>query len=106
MSVEESLTVTFRCPPELIAILPRPIPAVQGLPNWFKSMPRRAFSGVLQQEQPTLKRCPPFVDAMTYGFLIPLVTDIKVEDGLFTWDYDIPPFVSANPGRSPLDFHD
>jgi len=24
----------------------------------------------------TVKKCPPFIDAMTFGFLIPLVTDL------------------------------
>jgi hypothetical protein len=29
------MTVTFSCPPELVAALPRPVPAVLGLPDWF-----------------------------------------------------------------------
>jgi hypothetical protein len=45
------MTITFRCPPELEPILPRPIPAVLGLPDWFKTMPQRAFSVALQAEQ-------------------------------------------------------
>lgn len=102
----ESLSVIFRCAAELKDVLPRPIPAVQGLPDWFKAMPQRAFSDVLQMEQMTVKKCPPFIDAMTYGFLIPLVTDLHVESGLFTWDLDIPRGVPANSTYSPLDFHD
>src|SRR5258708_34564316 len=85
-----SPTITFRCPPELDAILPRPIPAVMGIPDWFKKMPVKAFSDVLQTEQETVKKCPPFIDAMTFGFLIPLVTDLHVEDGTFTWQLDFP----------------
>lgn len=102
----ESPSVTFRCAAELKDLLPRPIPAVQGLPDWFKAMPQRAFSDMLQMEQMTVKKCPPFIDAMTYGFLIPLVTDVHVENGLFTWDYDIPRGAPANATYSPLDFHD
>jgi hypothetical protein len=102
----EPLTIVFRCPPELEAILPRPIPAVQGLPDWFKSMPQKAFSDLLHAEQPTLKKCPPFIDAMTYGFLIPLVTDVRVDKGEFSWDHAVPRDSVVVSPHSPLDFHD
>jgi hypothetical protein len=102
----ESQTITFRCPPELDAILPRPIPALMGIPDWFKSMPAKAFSEVMQTEQMTVKKCPPFIDAMTFGFLIPLVTDLHVENETFTWNLDFPSGAIASYPRSPLDFHD
>ena len=99
-------TIIFRCPPELESILPRPVPAILGLPEWFKSMPASAFSAVLQTSQMTVKKCPPFIDAMTYGFLIPLVTDVRVENGTFSWDFDLPGGAITSYSRSPLDFHD
>src|SRR5579885_607117 len=77
----DEMTLTFRCAPELASILPPPIPAVQGLPDWFKAMPQKAFNAILQEDSQTVKRCPPFIDAMTYGFLLPLVCDLKVENG-------------------------
>jgi hypothetical protein len=43
---------------------------------------------------------------MTYGFLIPLATDVRVEDGTFTWDFDLPSGAVTSYTRSPLDFHD
>ena len=101
-----TLTVTFRCPPELEPILPRPMPAVLGLPDWFKSMPQKAFSAALQEEQFTVKKCPPFIDAMTYGFLVSLVADVKVENGEFAWDREVPGGAFTNYPRSPIDFHD
>jgi hypothetical protein len=101
----ESLSIIFRCAPEHKGVVPPPIPAVQGLPDWFKAMPQRAFSDTLQLEQMTVKRCPPFIDAMTLGFLIPLATDLHVEDGLLTWDGEIP-CASVKANCSPLDFHD
>ena len=101
-----SQTITFRCPPELDAILPRPFPAVSGIPDWFKRMPAKSFSDIVQAEQMTVKKCPPFIDAMTFGFLIPLVTDLTVEDGTFTWQLDFPSGAIASYPRSPLDFHD
>jgi hypothetical protein len=97
--------ITFRCPPELEAILPRPIPAVRGLPDWFKALPQKTFSQTMRDDVPTIKKCPPVIDAMTTGFLMPLASDLKVENGEFTWERDLPGGIS-NYSRSPIDFHD
>jgi hypothetical protein len=106
MEPESELKVTFRCPPELEGLLPRPIPAVEGLPDWFKQMPHKTVSPVLREEQLTVKKCPPFIDAMTCGFLIPLVADVRVEDGVLSWERDVPGGAFASYSRSPIDFHD
>jgi hypothetical protein len=103
---DNPLTLTFRCPAELEGLIPPPVPAAQGLPDWLRSMPAEAFNGVGQQQTPTVKRCPPFVDAMTSGFLIPLICDVKVENGEFTWDNDLPPGGEVTFVRSPIGFHD
>src|SRR5262249_27949013 len=95
---------TSRAPPELGPVLPRPLPAVLGLPDWFKTMPQKAFSAVLGSEQMTVKKCPPFIDAMTFGFLIPLIADLRVEDGMLSWDRDVPAGGLMNYSRSPIDF--
>src|ERR1700704_6700218 len=86
----QNLTIKFRCPPELDGVLPRPIPAVRGLPDWFKAMPQTAFSTLLQTDQMTVKKCPPVIDAMTAGYLMPLICDLDVRDGEFSWDRDVP----------------
>jgi hypothetical protein len=99
-------TIRFSCPPEFADRLPQPIPAVLGLPDWFKSMPVRAFSDLSQTELLTVKKCPPFIDAMTSGFLVPLATDIRVENGEFSWDWEVPPNSMPGASHSPLSFHD
>lgn len=99
-------TLIFRCPKALEGLLPAPIPASQGLPDWLRAMPQQAFSAVVAAEDDTVKRCPPFVDAMTAGFLIPLICDLKVEDGEFTWDMDWPAAEGLEFPRSPIGFHD
>jgi len=106
MDQPDGLSINFRCPPELEPILPRPMAAVLGLPGWFKELPPKAFSAALQEEQSTVKKCPPFIDAMTYGFLLPLTADLKVENGMFSWERDIPPGAFTSYPRSPIDFHD
>jgi hypothetical protein len=102
---ENPLTLTFRCPKGLDGLLPPPVTAGLGLPDWLKAMPQQAFNPLLGGEDDTVKRCPPFIDAMTHGFLIPLMCDVNVEDGEFTWDNDLPPGDAAFM-RSPIGFHD
>ncbi|WP_022721274.1 hypothetical protein [Rhodopseudomonas sp. B29] len=101
-----SQTLTFRCPEELLGVLPPPVPAATGLPDWVKSMPPQAYSSVNARMDDTVKRCPPFIDAMTSGFLLPLICDLKVENGEFSWDNDLPPGGSVAFARSPIGFHD
>jgi hypothetical protein len=106
MAEPASMMLTFRCPPQLETVLPRPVPAVLGLPDWFKTLPHKAFNPSVGAPTHTVKKCPPFIDAMTYGFLIPLPIDLKVEAGEFTWDFDVPDGVDSEYSRSPIDFHD
>jgi hypothetical protein len=61
---------------------------------------RAAAGAANSQAMPALRRCHDLRISHT------ACDRHQIEDGLFTWDYDIPPFVPANPGRSPLDFHD
>ncbi|MGA2551964.1 MAG: hypothetical protein ABSF50_17595 [Burkholderiaceae bacterium] len=99
------MRIAFRCDPALIETLPRPTPARQGLPTWVREMPATAFSTTHAQDVRTVKQCPPFIDAMAHGFLIPLPCDVTVRQGVFSWDWDLPALsVSAHP-RSPLSFH-
>jgi hypothetical protein len=100
------MVLTFRCPPELDPILPRPIPAVRGLPDWFKALPVKTYNATMGEETQTVKKCPPFIDAMTYGFLIPLATDLEVRDGEFTWDFQVPEGFVSEYSHSPIGFHD
>jgi len=103
---ENPMTLTFRCPKALEGLAPPPVAAAAGLPDWLKTMPQQAFSALISGEEDTVKRCPPFIDAMTRGFLIPLTCDLKVENGEFTWDSDLPPGGAAGFARSPIGFHD
>jgi hypothetical protein len=37
---------------------------------------------------------------------MPLVVDLKVQDGEFSWDFEVPDAVVTEHSRSPIDFHD
>jgi hypothetical protein len=105
-STTESLTLKFRCAAELHGKLPPPVPAISELPGWLKEMPTRAFNAINMREEDTIKRCPPFIDAMTSGFLIPLICDLRIENGEISWDNDIPPGGVLTIPRSPIGYHD
>jgi len=96
------MDLTFRCPSELFGLLPAPVPAAQGLPDWLKTMPAEAYNAINDSVGNTVKRCPPFIDAMTSGFLIPLMCDVRVENGEFSWDFALPPGGTLSFARSPI----
>jgi hypothetical protein len=99
------MRMIFRCDPALVDHLPRPAPARTALPDWLRAMPATAHSDIHGREIRTVKQCPPFVDAMAYGVMIPLPCDVSVDHGAFSWDWDIPePATSGHP-RAPLSFH-
>jgi hypothetical protein len=97
--------IVFRCDPALRETLPRPIPALQALPDWLREMPGTAFSQLHGRDVRTVKQCPPFVDAMRHGFMMRLPCDVTVADGRFSWDWDLPPLEGVTQPRSPLSFH-
>lgn len=102
----EPRTLKFRCLAELEGKIPPPIPASSGMPDWLKAMPTQAYSGLNRRDDNTVKRCPPFVDAMTSGFLLPLICDLRIENGAISWDNDLPPGGELDFPRSPIGFHD
>jgi len=99
------MRIVFRCDPRLEPYLPRPQPARAALPDWLRHMPSTAFSETHGDDIRTVKHCPPFVDAMAHGFIVPLPCDIKVADGAISWDWDIPAPAAYMHPRSPISFH-
>ncbi len=97
------MQVTFRCDPALAGHLPVPHPPV--LPEWVRDMPRTAPSDLHPAPVRTVKQCPPFIDAMLHGFVIPLACDVHVRGGTLSWDWDPPPPAAAHHPRAPVSFH-
>jgi hypothetical protein len=99
------MNITFRCDPSLIDLLPRPVPAKAALPEWLRRMAPRVPSAVHGRAIRTVKQCPPFVDAMTHGFMILLPCDLQVAAGRFSWDWPLPALTVPGHPRAPLSFH-
>ncbi|HEX9449225.1 MAG TPA: hypothetical protein VF920_14650, partial [Dongiaceae bacterium] len=76
------MRVIFRCDPQLRDLLPPPIAARRALPEWIRQMPKDAFSDTHGLEVRTVKQCPPFIDAMSYGFVMTLPCDVTMRGGV------------------------
>lgn len=98
--------IRARCHPKLRALLPEPAAAAGALPDWLKSMPSEVAAPTLGGAAVrTLKHCPPVIDALSLGVLIPLATDITVAGGEMGWDWDPPILDDALISRAPLGLH-
>ena len=54
-------------PTRTAGLIPEPVTARRGLPDWLKGMPSQVHSEELGLDIETVKQCPPFVDAMSGG---------------------------------------
>jgi hypothetical protein len=101
-----SVTIVARCHPELEDLLPPPVPARRGLPDWLKTMPSEVVSELLAGETVrTLKQCPPVTDALGLGILLPLACDVVVKNGELSWDWQPPRLTDHSASRAPIGVH-
>ena len=100
------MKIIARCHPQLEPLLPKPVPATQARPGWLRDMPGEVAANSLNGATiRTVKHCPPFIDALSAGILIPLATDLHVADGQVAWDWDPPAITDAPITRAPIGLH-
>lgn len=63
--------IEFHTPEAAFNQIPHPYPANRHMPEWIKQMPTDVPQGG------TVKRCPPFVTAMTAGYIIPAPAEMR-----------------------------
>jgi hypothetical protein len=56
--------------------LPAPYPAARALPDWLKQMAGGVQVPGMRGTMHTVKQCPPFLDAMMSGYILPLCGDV------------------------------
>ena len=57
---------------------PPPYPASRNIPDWYKDLQTECTTtGPNPEVLPTIKRCPPFLEAIASGYIIPLAGDIQ-----------------------------
>ncbi|AAO61368.1 hypothetical protein HfxHF1_475 [Halophage HF1] len=97
---EEDQLIEFVTEEEFYGAIPEPIPANKVLPDWYKQLGQyvsESDESVSTNERPsiqssTVKRCAPFLEAMTMGWIIPLAGEVqfKAQDGYveYNWDFE------------------
>lgn len=81
------MKISFECDPDLLGVFPEPVRASKAIPNYFRNIKPQIEDN--DPQSGTVKRCIPFLDAMTSGFIIPLWSDV---------------YVFANKGELKIDF--
>lgn len=72
--------IRFTCAPADHGVIAPPVPAKAYLPDWFRRLPAVDDSKLaLNDSGLTVKRCLPFLDAMTTGWIIPFAASVRLE---------------------------
>lgn len=66
--------IEFLCEEKDWDVIPKPYPARKLIPDWYKALQPKLTKGLASS---TIKRCPPFLDAMQLGWIIPLAADVE-----------------------------
>ncbi len=74
ITTDESV-VEFVTENSLYDAIPEPVPANKVLPNWYKNLEGKLDKGL---NNSTVKRCAPFMEALTAGWIIPLAAEVEV----------------------------
>jgi len=67
--------IEFLCYKEDWEVIPKPFPAKRLMPDWYKALPPKLDNKGLGSS--TVKRCHPFLDALSIGWIIPLAADVE-----------------------------
>jgi hypothetical protein len=72
--------IEFLCQPEDKGVIAEPVPARTVQPAWFRRLPgqdREELSAT--NNGLTVKRCVPFLDALSIGWIVPLAATVRLE---------------------------
>jgi hypothetical protein len=73
-------TIKFLCERKDEGVIAAPVPAKGYLPPWFRKLPAVTPDQLSTTDTGlTVKRCMPFLDAMTTGWIIPLAATVRLE---------------------------
>ncbi len=87
--------IQFLCDPQDLGIIAPPLAAKSSLPDWYRKLPAVDPEHLSARDNGlTIKRCMPFLDAMTTGWILPLAATVRLEirdDGQNVeagWEFD------------------
>ncbi|AGC34309.1 hypothetical protein HSTV2_40 [Halorubrum sodomense tailed virus 2] len=87
---DEDRLIEFVTEKELYGAIPEPVPANKILPEWYRNL--NPFMDGTERKSissSTVKRCMPFMEALTMGWLIPLAAEVQfyAEDGYVSYEW-------------------
>ena len=94
------INVKFCIRKDFMGVFPDPVPARKVLPDFFSRMP--PLTNKSDRLTPTVKKCVPFLDALSIGYIIPLWLDMNVS--ITGSEYNIT-FPKNCPWPNPLGTH-
>jgi len=68
--------IEFLCDRDLYTAVQEPQPANKVLPDWYKNLEPKMGEGL---KESTVRRCMPFLDATSEGWIIPLMGEVGIE---------------------------
>ncbi|QIA23326.1 DUF6065 family protein [Mesorhizobium sp. AA22] len=79
-SQKTTRSIRFVCRPEDYGVIAPPVAAKTVLPDWFRKLPAvDSQQASATNNGLTVKRCMPFLDAMTTGWILPLAATVRLE---------------------------
>jgi hypothetical protein len=69
------MKIKFSCDAHLLGVIPNPVSAIKAAPNYFKALKPQSSN---HPSSGTVKRCVPFLDALSAGFVIPMWCDVYI----------------------------
>src|ERR687895_1643820 len=72
--------IEFLCRPEDKGVIAEPVEARRSLPRWLRDLPGVDDTHLSATNNGlTVKRCMPFLDALSVGWIIPLAAPVRLE---------------------------
>lgn len=82
------MKVNFSCEKQLVGVIPEPVNSLRAAPEYFRKIKPQSDS---HPGSGTVKRCVPFLDALSSGFIIPFWSDVYVLARNGELSIDFPP---------------
>ena len=82
------MKIKFSCDTHLLGVIPNPVSAIKAAPNYFRQVKPQYGN---HPTNGTVKRCVPFLDALSAGFIIPMWCDVYILARNGELSIDFPP---------------
>jgi len=102
-SIFKTPEIEFLCLEEDWQVIPPPIPAKKFIPDWYKALPMKLGDKGLTSS--TIKRCNPFLDALSLGWIIPSAADVSFTSNedcsriTYRWNFNKTMIEEHNPAQ-------